>query len=221
MDLGEAADRKVGTYSGGMRKRLDLACALVHRPRVLFLDEPTTGLDPQSRTGLWSYLERLNKEEELTIFLTTHYMEEADRLCDRLAIIDDGKLIVEGAPSDLKAGLGGDVVSLSFKSNGESAEAQVGKARQLATGQEYVRDTTVSFEADGTGTLAVVVENGSESVPLFVRLLDEAGLRAAGLNLTRPTLDDVFLKYTGTRIRTDDPVPYSGGGPFARRRRRA
>ncbi len=219
MDLTEAADRKVGTYSGGMRKRLDLACALIHRPRILFLDEPTTGLDPQNRAGLWKYLERLNKEEGLTIFLTTHYMEEADKLCQRLAIIDGGKLIAEGSPAELKSGLGGDVISLSFKSNGQPVAEQTQNAQKILEGQPFVRSMTAGV--DGS-SLAVVVENGSESVPVLMRLLDAASVHVAGLNLTSPTLDDVFLKYTGTRIRQDDPVAYTAGarGPWARRPRR-
>ncbi len=220
MDLKEAADRRVGTFSGGMRKRLDLACALIHRPRILFLDEPTTGLDPQNRAGLWRYLERLNKEEGLTIFLTTHYMEEADRLCQRLAIIDFGKIIVEGSPAELKTNLGGDVVTLTFKSNGVSAEQQAERAQTTLQGQSFVRSTTLGTDTN-TGNLAVVVENGSESVPVLMRMLDGVGLPITGLNLTSPTLDDVFLKYTGNRIRQDDPVPYTGGrGPWAMRRRR-
>lgn len=224
MDLAESADRKVGTYSGGMRKRLDLACALIHRPRILFLDEPTTGLDPQNRAGLWRYLEKLNKEEGLTIFLTTHYMEEADRLCERLAIVDGGKLIAEGSPAELKANLGGDVISLAFKNNGVSAQEQAQRAEQLVKGLSFVRSTTLGTATEGqNGTLAVVVENGSESVPALMRVLDGGSVPVAGLNLTSPTLDDVFLKYTGTRIRQDDPVRYTGGGgrgPWAARPRR-
>lgn len=221
MDLKEAADRKVGTYSGGMRKRLDLATGLIHRPRILFLDEPTTGLDPQNRAGLWRYLERLNKEEGLTIFLTTHYMEEADKLCQRLAIIDHGKIIAEGSPKELKASLGGDVITLTFKDNGVSAAEQVTRARALLETQPYVRSITVGAD-DAAGSLAVVVQNGGESVPPVMRTLDAAGVIVSGLTLTSPSLDDVFLKYTGSRIRQEDPVPYMAGrmGPWGARRRR-
>ena len=218
MDLQDAADRRVGTYSGGMRKRLDLASALIHRPRILFLDEPTTGLDPQNRAGLWKYLERLNKQEGLTIFLTTHYMEEADKLCERLAIIDGGQIIAEGSPTELKARLGGDIITLSFKDNGTSPEAQAKRVQEVLQNHAFVRSTAVSEEK----TLTVVVENGSEAIPLVMRLIDHEGLAVAGLNLTSPSLDDVFLKYTGTRIRQDDPVAYTAGGsrgPWARRRR--
>lgn len=217
MDLREAANRKVGTYSGGMRKRLDLATALVHRPRVLFLDEPTTGLDPQNRAGLWRYLEKLNKEEGLTIFLTTHYMEEADKLCQRLAIIDGGKIIAEGSPTELKAAMGGDVINLTFKNNGVSAEQQAEQAKTLLANQPFVRSSTIS-----EGNLALVVENGGESVPPVLRLLDAQGVTVSGLTLTSPTLDDVFLKYTGMRIRQDDPVAFVGGrGPWGPPRRRS
>ncbi len=218
MDLQDAANRRVGTYSGGMRKRLDLASALIHRPRILFLDEPTTGLDPQNRAGLWKYLERLNKQEGLTIFLTTHYMEEADKLCERLAIIDGGKIIAEGSPTELKAHLGGDVITLSFKDNGTSPEFQATRVQEVLRDQAFVRSTTVNAEKN----LTVVVENGSEAIPLVMRLLDHEGLVVASLSLTSPSLDDVFLKYTGTRIRQDDPVAYTPGGargPWARRRR--
>ncbi len=216
MDLKEAANRKVGTFSGGMRKRLDLASALIHRPRILFLDEPTTGLDPQNRASLWKYLERLNKQEGLTIFLTTHYMEEADRLCDRLAIIDGGKIIAEGSPAELKARLGGDVITLSFKQDGAALQQQITQMQETLQNESFVRSATVSKE----NNLVVVVEHGQEGIPLVMRLLDRAGLPVTGLSLSSPSLDDVFLKYTGTRIRQDDPVPYSGGrGPWGRRRR--
>lgn len=217
MDLRDAANRKVGTYSGGMRKRLDLATALIHRPRILFLDEPTTGLDPQNRAGLWRYLEKLNKEEGLTIFLTTHYMDEADKLCNRLAIIDHGKIIAEGSPAELKSSLGGDVITLTFKNNGVSATEQVAKAQTLLEGQPYVRSMTVGTGAT-EGSLAVVVQNGGESVPPIMRTLDAAGVIVSGLTLTSPSLDDVFLKYTGSRIRQEDPLPFqSSRGPFGAR----
>src|SRR5207249_8935855 len=146
MDLVGDADRPAGAYSGGMRKRLDLATGLIHRPELLVLDEPTTGLDPQNRANLWGYLERLNKQEGLTIFLTTHYMEEADRLCDRLAIIDHGRLIAEGSPAALKGQLGGDVIVLTFKEAGDSAGAQKERAAALLRGLPLVRDVTPTDE---------------------------------------------------------------------------
>jgi ABC-2 type transport system ATP-binding protein len=201
-----------------MKKRLDLATALIHRPRILFLDEPTTGLDPQNRAGLWRYLEKLNKEEKLTIFLTTHYMEEADRLCDRLAIIDGGKIIAEDNPTALKAGMGGDVISLNFKGNGVSAQDLAAKAKNILDGEEFVRSLRLG-EGENSGNLSLIVQNGGEVIPQVLRTLDAKGLRVASLNLTSPTLDDVFLKFTGQRIRQDDPVKYSGRAPWMNRKK--
>jgi ABC-2 type transport system ATP-binding protein len=217
MDLAADADRPAGAYSGGMRKRLDLATGLIHRPELLFLDEPTTGLDPQNRAGLWKHLERLNKDEGLTIFLTTHYMEEADRLCDRLAIIDHGRIIAEGSPASLKAQLGGDVVALTFKDGDTATE----RATALLKGLRFVRDVTPS-EAG----INVIVEDGGAAVPELLRVLGEAGLGVARLSLTSPTLDDVFLKHTGHSIRQEELDPdwrstRGGWGPFRRRPGRA
>jgi ABC-2 type transport system ATP-binding protein len=202
MDLAADADRPAGSYSGGMRKRLDLATGLLHRPELLFLDEPTTGLDPQNRAGLWKHLERLNKEEGLTLFLTTHYMEEADRLCDRLAIIDHGRIIAEGTPAALKSQLGGDVVALTFKETGEPPGEQQERAARLLKGLPLVRDVT-PVEAG----VNVIVEDGGAAVPELLRVLGEAGLGVARLSLTSPTLDDVFLKHTGHSIRHEDLDP--------------
>ena len=216
VDLAADADRIAGSYSGGMRKRLDLATGLIHRPQLLFLDEPTTGLDPQNRAGIWSYLEDLNRREGLTIFLTTHYLEEADRLCRRLAIIDHGAIIASGSPGGLKAELGGDIVNLAFK--GDDAGAQRRRAAEVLTGHAYVG--TVS---EAEGKLVVTATEGGRSLPRIVRALDEAGIYVDELTLTSATLDDVFLKYTGERIRQDAPVqnwrnaqftrPGMGGGP--------
>jgi ABC-2 type transport system ATP-binding protein len=217
MDLAADADRPAGAYSGGMRKRLDLATGLIHRPELLFLDEPTTGLDPQNRAGLWKHLERLNKDEGLTIFLTTHYMEEADRLCDRLAIIDHGRIIAEGSPASLKAQLGGDMVALTFKDGTSATE----RATALLKGLRFVRDVT-----PGEGGINVIVEDGGAAVPELLRVLGETGLGVARLSLTSPTLDDVFLKHTGHSIRQEELDPdwrstRGGWGPFRRRPGRA
>ncbi len=201
VDLAPDADRQAGSYSGGMRKRLDLATGLIHRPQLLFLDEPTTGLDPQNRAGIWSYLEDLNKREGLTIFLTTHYLEEADRLCGRLAIIDHGRIIASGSPASLKAELGGDLVRLSFRGSDEETHAQRSRAAALLEGRAFaagVRD-------DGT-ELVVTAREGGRALPQILRVLDEAQIYVDDLTLTSPTLDDVFLKYTGERIREDAPV---------------
>ncbi|HEY0735796.1 MAG TPA: ATP-binding cassette domain-containing protein [Herpetosiphonaceae bacterium] len=218
MDLTNDADRSAGSFSGGMRKRLDLATGLIHRPQVLFLDEPTTGLDPQNRANLWQYLERLNKDEGLTIFLTTHYMEEADRLCDRLAIIDHGTIIAEGSPAQLKAQLGGDVIALTFNDNGKSGEEQAQQAVELLKGLPFVRDTALA--KDG---INVIAQDGGAMVPQVLLALNGAGLNVGRLSLTSPTLDDVFLKYTGQSIRQEEVNTNwrSGrGGPWGGRRRR-
>ena len=201
VDLAGDADRVAGSYSGGMRKRLDLATGLIHRPQVLFLDEPTTGLDPQNRAGIWQYLEELNKRDGLTIFLTTHYLEEADRLCDRLAIIDHGVIAAMGDPAALKADVGGDIVQLAFR-GGESERSEVtARARQALAGESAVRDIS---ELDGH--MLLTVHEGGRAVPGILRTLDEAGIIVDDLRMTGPTLDDVFLKHTGTRIREDAPV---------------
>ncbi|GHO65444.1 daunorubicin resistance protein DrrA family ABC transporter ATP-binding protein [Ktedonobacter sp. SOSP1-52] len=216
MDLQDVAHRRVGTFSGGMRKRLDLAMALIHRPHILFLDEPTTGLDPQNRASLWKYLEQLNKQEKLTIFLTTHYMEEADRLCDRLAIIDHGQIIAEDAPAAMKAKLGGDLITLSFRAGEHSAEQQAQQAQAVLARCPFVQEATINAEKN----LVVIVKNGRESVLDVIRVLEGAHIPVAGLSLANPSLDDVFLKYTGTRIRQEDPVAYTPPrGPWAPRRR--
>jgi daunorubicin resistance ABC transporter ATP-binding subunit len=198
MDLASDADRAAGAYSGGMRKRLDLATGLLHRPEVLFLDEPTTGLDPQNRAALWKYLERLNKQEGLTIFLTTHYMEEADRLCDRLAIIDHGRLIAAGSPAGLKAQLGGQVVTLTLP-DGEGRARDAERAVALLQGLPGVREVRPFDEG-----VNVIAEDGGAAVPEVLRVLAGAGLAVARLSLTSPTLDDVFLKHTGHSIRNEE-----------------
>ena len=201
VDLGADADRMAGSYSGGMRKRLDLATGLIHRPQLLFLDEPTTGLDPQNRAGIWTYLEDLNRREGMGIFLTTHYLEEADKLCHRLAIIDHGKIIASGDPAGLKAELGGDVISLAFRDNGVPSSVQLEKATGVIGALSFVNNVRTD-----NGKLMMTAENGGQLLPQILRSLDEADIDVADLSLTSPTLDDVFLKYTGERIREDAPV---------------
>jgi ABC-2 type transport system ATP-binding protein len=201
-DLTGDADRRSGSYSGGMRKRLDLATGLVHHPQILFLDEPTTGLDPQTRASLWTYLERLNHQEGLTIFLTTHYMEEADRLCPRLAIIDHGVIVAMGSPEELKRQLGGEVITLSFKTNGLSQEELCARANEILSKMDLISGTDC-FE-EGINAYAT---DGPSAVPAVVEACVENGLEIERLALTRPSLDDVFLKYTGRKIRADAPGP--------------
>jgi ABC-2 type transport system ATP-binding protein len=211
-DLTDDADRSAGSYSGGMRKRLDLATGLVHHPQILFLDEPTTGLDPQTRANLWVYLEKLNKQERLTIFLTTHYMEEADRLCHRLAIIDHGRIVAMGSPDELKKQIGGEVITLAFKQNGIPHDELCGQASQVLKSLDLVSGTDCFDEG-----INVYAKDGPSAVPAVIRTLEEKSLHIDKLSLTRPSLDDVFLKYTGRKIREEGPVQnWRGRGMFGR-----
>ncbi|MCU1588816.1 MAG: transporter [Frankiales bacterium] len=191
--LSDAADRVVKAYSGGMKRRLDLATALVHEPEVLFLDEPTTGLYPASRVTVWDEVRRINAAGT-TVFLTTQYLEEADQLCDRVAIIDDGTIVAEGTPAALKADLGRDVVALSLDDRQQHDAAR--HALSGLPGLDHITDTDEG--------LAVYVENGAQSVAELVRLLTAAGIEPAAISLSRPTLDDVFLASTGRRIETTE-----------------
>jgi ABC-2 type transport system ATP-binding protein len=200
MTLTAAAGRLAGTYSGGMRRRLDLATALIHQPAVLFLDEPTEGLDPQSRAALWDELIRVN-QTGTTMFLTTHYMEEADRLCDRVAIVDSGRIVVEGTPRELKRSVGADAVEISFaQSDGAVALAS---AQAAAIGRLSAVDGVIRAEATPTG-IAVAVTNAHAAVPVLLRELDGDVVRVGGLTMREPTLDDVFLRYCGRHIRAEE-----------------
>ncbi len=208
--LEDAADRRAGTYSGGMRRRLDLAMALISQPKLLFLDEPTTGLDPQNRIAVWNYIKTLN-ELGMTIFLTTQYMEEADRLCDRLCIIDHGKIVAHGTPASLKAEIGADVIEIALKSDGAKNVKDVAReALRRISGVQEVQN----YDAG----VAVYAKNGPSLVPQIVRMLDDTGLQIARLTLSAPTLDDVFLKHTGHQMRVEEVKPPSRI-PWARRRR--
>ena len=186
--LTEAADRRTKTYSGGMKRRLDLASALVHAPEVLFLDEPTTGLDPASRLTIWDEVRRINADGA-TVFLTTQYLEEADQLCDRLAIIDNGVIVAEGTPEQLKAEMGHDVVSVSVE--GDDVAATQAALTGL-TGLERV-----VTEPYG---VALYVEDGPGSIAEIVRLLEREQIRLGPISVARPSLDDVFLNATGRRL---------------------
>ena len=191
--LADAADRVVKTYSGGMKRRLDLATALVHAPDVLFLDEPTTGLDPASRLTVWDEVRRISASGT-TVFLTTQYLEEADQLCERLAIIDDGRIAVEGTPDTLKAELGHDVVSIAVPRT-QADPAHLDKAQAAMAGMRGLDHVTGT--ADG---LVVYVDDGARSVAEIVRRLGKAGVRPGAITVDRPSLDDVFLAATGRRI---------------------
>jgi ABC-2 type transport system ATP-binding protein len=186
--LTEAADRRTKTYSGGMKRRLDLASALVHSPAVLFLDEPTTGLDPASRLAVWEEVRRINAAGT-TVFLTTQYLEEADQLCDRLAIIDAGEIVAEGTPERLKGEMGHDVVSITL----DGADAA---ATQAVLGDLPGLDRVVA-EPD---SLALYVEDGAASIAEIVRRLDRDHIEVGGIAVARPSLDDVFLRATGRRL---------------------
>ncbi len=197
VQLDDVARKPAGRYSGGMRKRLDLASALVHKPHLLFLDEPTTGLDPQSRAAIWDYLERLNKEEGITIFLTTQYLEEADRLCERLSIVDHGRLIASGSPSQLKEAIGGDTITLSF---GNQADAALkSRAKEILKAVPGVTDVIESNDG-----VVAYAKNAGEIIADVVAALGSNGVRPKALNMATPTLDDVFLKETGRRIRGEE-----------------
>jgi len=211
VDLVEAADRRAGTYSTGMRRRLDLGMGLISRPEILFLDEPTTGLDPQNRVAVWNYIQSLN-EQGMTIFLTTQYMEEADHLADRLCIIDRGKLVAQGTPAELKAEIGADVIQIAVRDeNGGDAKARAREVLQHLPSVREVQD----FEAG----VAVYAKDGPALVPQVVRALDEAGIAIQRLTLSEPTLNDVFLKHTGHQMRVEEVRPPSRT-MFAGRRRR-
>jgi ABC-2 type transport system ATP-binding protein len=191
LDLETFADRLVITYSGGQRRRLDLAMGLIHRPKLLFLDEPTTGLDLQSRARLWDAIRAL-RTNGTTIFLTTHYLEEADALCDRLAIIDNGRIVAEGTPDELKRRIAGDVILLGL----DEQDGTLLNAQNLFAILPFIRESQVD-----QGKLRLYVERGEEALPIILRQLDEAGLPIHTLSLARPSLDDVFLKQTGRSLR--------------------
>ena len=188
LELDDCADRVTSTYSGGQKRRLDIGLGLMHRPEVLLLDEPTTGLDPQSRARMWDEVRRL-RGEGTTIFLTTHYLEEADALCDRLAIIDRGRIVVEGTPDELKRQIAGDVVTVGLA-------GRVDAALDLLRTQPFVREA-----GSEDGRLRLYVERGEVAMPAILRLLDGAGLQLQTLELHRPSLDDVFLRQTGRSLR--------------------
>jgi ABC-2 type transport system ATP-binding protein len=191
--IADAADRIVKTYSGGMRRRLDIALGLVHRPRVLFLDEPTTGLDPEARVAMWEEVSRLAQAESLTILLTTHYLEEADQLADRLAIVSRGKVVVEGTPSELKARLQGDAVQV------ELADGAVDRARSVLA-EVGARPEQV---IDGK-TVVARVEHGGRALPGILTALEGAGVAVASVSISRPSLDDVYLHFTGREFGVED-----------------
>jgi ABC-2 type transport system ATP-binding protein len=190
LDLEAAADRTTSTYSGGMKRRLDVGLGIVHKPSVLFLDEPTTGLDPQARARMWDEI-RLLRSGGTTVFLTTHYLEEADALADRLAIIDQGKIVAEGTADELKRKVAGDVVTIVVSGATEHVLEAVRR-------QTFVREATSE-----DGVVRLYVDRGETAVPLLLRVLDGEGLEASSIALHRPSLDDVFLLQTGRSLRDE------------------
>jgi ABC-2 type transport system ATP-binding protein len=188
-ELAEYADRKCKTYSGGQRRRVDIALGIIHQPKVVFLDEPTTGLDPQSRMHMWEEVRKL-REMGMTVFLTTHYLDEADALCDRLAIMDNGSIVAEGTPDELKQEVLGDVVIVTLPSTNVTAAAE------LLDTAEYVKKLETAEES-----VRLYVEDGASAIPPVLRALDAAKLSLKAIELHRPSLDDVFLAKTGRSLR--------------------
>ena len=198
VDIGDALERRIGTYSGGMQRRLDLAAALVHNPEVLFLDEPTTGLDPLSRARVWEEVRRLNEELGMTILLTTQYLEEADELADRVGIVDAGRLVAEGTPTELKRRVGTDLVIVRIDGDAEAAKRALDGVYGVDTVEGHGRELTVS------------VAEGSASVGPIAIALHDAGVPVHDLTLRTPTLDDVFLELTGGHLTNNDAVSPDG-----------
>ena len=192
LDLETAADRYTSTYSGGMKRRLDVGLGIVHTPAVLFLDEPTTGLDPQARARMWDEVRKL-REHGTTVLLTTHYLEEADALCDRLAIIDQGRIVAEGTSDELKQAVAGDVVTIGVEGSGA-------RVLGLVEPLPFVREASLD---DETGLVRLYVERGELALPQLLRLLDGAGLAPTSIALNKPSLDDVFLRQTGRSLRDE------------------
>lgn len=186
--LTAAAGRQVKTYSGGMARKLDVAIGLMHSPEVLFLDEPTTGLDPEARAEMWAEIERMSRNDRMTVLLTTHYLEEADRLADRLAIVDHGRIVTEGTPEELKSGLRGDAVVLELRDSAVLAAALTAIERI-----PQLRDVTV----EAGRVIRARADDGGAALPLALAVLDADGLRVASATVSRPSLDDVYLAHTG------------------------
>jgi len=207
LGLADAADRVVRGYSGGMKRRLDVGLGLVHRPQVLFLDEPTTGLDPEARASMWGELERLAEGESLTILLTTHYMEEADELANRLAIVSRGRVVVEGTPEQLKQSLHGEAVEV------ELADGRAAEAEAVVVALEGVLEAST----DGR-KLRSRVASGARAIPFILSALDAEGIGVESVTTHRPSLDDVYLHYTGREFAAEDEQGRSGGSDGGGRR---
>jgi len=192
VELEEAADRKVSTYSGGMRRRLELACGLINYPKLLFLDEPTLGLDVQTRTAVWKYIKMLKEEYRMTLFLTTHYLEEADSLCDRIAIIDHGRVVKIGTPTELKASIGGDIIVVGVA----EAEPDISTDIQRIPLVKEVKKNDHEYR--------IKSEVGEETSIQVIDLVRSKGLHVTKISLTKPTLDEAYLEFTGSSIREEE-----------------
>jgi ABC-2 type transport system ATP-binding protein len=204
IELSDKQNNAVVTYSGGMRKRLDIAGGLLHRPKVLFLDEPTVGLDIQTRRKIWEYIKKIHKEFEMTIFLSTHYMEEADNLCDRIGIIDGGKIQVIDTPQNMKSAMGNEVISLTIE-NEDKEKIFLSKLRTIELIKKINEDQN---------KITLFASKGTEVIPKIFQIASDLNLKINSISLTQPTLDDVFISYTGHEIRDDE-------GGFNRRREHA
>lgn len=194
IELTDKQNEPVITYSGGMRKRLDIAGGLLHQPKVLFLDEPTVGLDIQTRRKIWEYLKKIHEEFGMSIFLSTHYMEEADNLCDRIGIIDYGQIQVIDSPQNMKNALGNEVITFTISNNGEKKSNLISKIKEI----EYVKDITTNGEE-----ITVFSSKGTEVIPIIFQLSSNFGIKINSISLTQPTLDDVFISYTGRELRDE------------------
>ena len=194
IELSDKQDEAVVTYSGGMRKRLDIAGGLLHHPRVLFLDEPTVGLDIQTRRKIWQYIKKIHTQFDMTIFLTTHYMEEADSLCDRIGIIDHGKIQVIDTPKNMKNDLGNEIISLVIESN-TNYDSFLLELKKI----EFIKKIN-----EDDSKLTLFTSNGTEVIPKIFQISSDLGIKIKSISLTQPTLDDVFISYTGHEIRDDD-----------------
>jgi len=192
VELQDAAKRKVSTFSGGMRRRLELACGLINYPKLLFLDEPTLGLDVQTRAAVWKYIRQLKEDYKMTLFVTTHYLEEADSLCDRIAIIDHGHIVKIGTPAELKAAVGGDVIVVGVKESEPDISSDIAKIDLVKsvtkTGSDY----------------RIKAESGEEASPRIIDLIRSKGLQVSRISLTRPTLDEAYLELTGRTLREEE-----------------
>ncbi|HME18894.1 MAG TPA: ATP-binding cassette domain-containing protein [Nitrososphaerales archaeon] len=187
--LQESAGRKVQTYSGGMRRRLEIACGLINHPRLLFLDEPTLGLDVQTRTAVWDYIKKLKLDYGMTLFMTTHYLEEADGVCDRIAIIDHGKLVKVGAPAELKAGLGGDIIELGIREDSDDLTPLIMQSKSVKGVKKI------------GSTYRIKAELGEEAAPDIIEAIRSKGYHVTRISVTKPSMDQVYLEYTGRTLR--------------------